>query len=98
MDVTEASQVGRDTILAYRFLRETYGQIRGLLKSVDRLMADRGWHPTNDEKVTYDISDKMGGGWLATWFLRIYLNSRLPRTICGFEIYLDPPVGFARLQ
>ncbi len=93
-----AAQIGPSITNAVRFLRKIYQDIGELIASLDGLMAERGWRPTERTRVTSEMSNGSDStGWLLDSLFRCYYKGS---TLEGFEdlvafvIRLDPPASF----
>jgi hypothetical protein len=80
-----------------RFLKLIYADIHQLLVNLDKHLAERGWKPTENSRISYELSNKIANfdKWVMSYLWRFYApagsNAGFQRLI-GYIVYLDPPV------
>lgn len=87
--------LGRAIVAARNFLWDVHAQVAVLLESLDRLMSDEGWTPSN-ANVTSDIGPALNSDrWLVSYLYRFYFPDDAEHDrMVGVVIHLDPPDGY----
>jgi hypothetical protein len=92
------AQLGPSITNAVCFLRKIYQDISELLAALDGVMAERGWCPTEANRVSWALSNGSNSSrWVLNYLFRFYCQAgTLERFehLIAFNILLDPPAPF----
>jgi len=93
--MTPDISLGQSVKQAVRFLQGIHRDVNSMIASLDDEMSQKDWHPTEQNRVTSDLSNGLNGNkWLIKSLYRIYSphqEATSTQLIVAIQVEFDPP-------